>query len=441
MAMRPLYLIFFLCGSLLVYPQASADGQTAAESSPAVADTTGNGKPTLSRTAQLREARQSQYHEVKAAERGSLESAVIWVEDRNVLQTLGVITEGAYRVNLGGFRTGSGTGLRAGFYPFYARDDIDFSVTVGGTVSGYWLLNTAGGFRQGPFFAQGYVSYRLRPEEFLQPISDDQLQPLEYDIRDLFTGGFIGLQPHPSVALVAGASYEVNEPSRQSSLLGGVFVPPPGARLADLGTTRYAHYNARLEWDRRDVRRLGSIGDRFTPNVDPLTDRPHHPRSGQMVALAYDRFQDVTSDNAHFNRVTGEAQQYLSFFNDYHTVALRHRSVYTAAENAADIPFYQLPHLGGPYTLRGFDTFRFRGRHAVLFNAEYRWRIWHFADLALFADTGKVFDDIGAWGFTNLDTSWGGGLRIVAPAGVMLRFDVARSTEGTNFILSFGNPF
>jgi len=439
--MRPFYLLFLLCGSLVVYPPTSADGQTGAQSSPAVADTTANGKPTRSRAAQLREARQAQYHEVKPVERGSLESVVIWVEDRNVLQTLGVVTEGTYRVNLGGFRTGSGTGLRAGFYPFYARDDVDFSVTVGGTVSGYWLLNTAGGVRQGPFFAQGYVNYRLRPEEFVQPMTGGESETLEYDIRDLFTGGFIGVQPHPSLALVAGASYEVNEPSRQSSLPGGAFDPPPGTRLSDLSTVRYAHYNARLEWDRRNVRRLGSIGDRFTPNVDPLTDRPHHPRSGQLVTIAYDRFQDVTSDNAHFNQVTGEAQQYLSFFNDYHTVALRHRSVYTAAENAADIPFYQLPHLGGPYTLRGFEPFRFRSRHAVLFNAEYRWRIWHFADLALFADAGKVFDDIGAWGFTNLDTSWGGGLRIVAPAGVMLRFDVARSTEGTNVILSFGNPF
>lgn len=439
--MRHLYLMFFLCGSLMAYPQSVA-GQTPAPSSPEAADTTAAGEPPArSRAALLREARQSQYHEVKPVERGALEAAVIWVEDRNVLQTLGVVTEGTYRINLGGFRTGSGTGARAGVYPFYARDDLDFSVTLGGTVSGYWLLNTAGGFQQGPFFAQGYVNYRLRPEEFLQPITDNQLQTLDYDIRDLFTGGFIGVQPHPSVALVAGASYEVNEPSRQSSLLGGAFEPPPGARLADLGTARYAHYNARLEWDRRNVQRLGSIGDRFTPNVDPLTDRPDHPRTGQLLTVAYDRFQDVTGDEAHFNQVTGELQQYVSFFNNYHTVALRHRSVYTAAENGADIPFYQLPHLGGPYTLRGFDTFRFRGRHAVLFNAEYRWRIWHFADLALFADAGKVFDDIGTWGFTNLDTSWGGGLRIVAPAGVMLRFDVARSTDGTNVILSFSNPF
>ena len=433
------YTLFILGLCFLITSPADAFAQSASSEVP---DTTAASAENVgTRAGLLREARKANYDETEPPERGSLEETVIWVEEKNLLEALVVLTDGIYRINLGGFRTGSGTGVRAGFYPFYDRDDIDFSVMAGGTTQGYWLLNAMGGFRQGPLFAQGYINYRLRPEEFLQPDTQDALQTLEYDVRDLFTGGFVGVQPHPSLVLVAGASYEVNEPTRQSSLQGRNFVAPPGAQIADLETTRYTHYNARLEWDRRNVRRLGSIGERFTPNADPLTNRPHHPRRGQMLAVQYDRFQDVTGGDAHFNQVTAEAQQYISFWNDYHTLALRHRSVYTAAENDADIPFFQLPHLGGSYTLRGFENFRFRDRHAVLFNAEYRWRVWHFADLALFGDAGKVFNDIESWGVTNLETSWGGGLRFATSDGLMLRFDVARSTDGTRFILGFSNPF
>ena len=40
------------------------------------------------------------------------------------------------------------------------------------------------------------------------------------------------------------------------------------------------------------------------------------------------------------------------------------------------MPFYLMPTLGGNDTLRGFREYRFRGPHAILLQAEYRWEIW-----------------------------------------------------------------
>ena len=36
-------------------------------------------------------------------------------------------------------------------------------------------------------------------------------------------------------------------------------------------------------------------------------------------------------------------------------------------------PYFLLPYLGSGNTPRGYDTGRFRGRHAVLTSAEWRW--------------------------------------------------------------------
>ena len=56
------------------------------------------------------------------------------------------------------------------------------------------------------------------------------------------------------------------------------------------------------------------------------------------------------------------------------------------------MPFYLMPTLGGNDTLRGFREYRFRGPHAILAQAEYRWEIWSGLDGALFYDAGKVAD-------------------------------------------------
>ena len=49
-----------------------------------------------------------------------------------------------------------------------------------------------------------------------------------------------------------------------------------------------------------------------------------------------------------------------------------------------------MPTLGGNDTLRGFRNYRFRGPHALLLQAEYRWELWSGLDGALFYDAGKV---------------------------------------------------
>lgn len=62
------------------------------------------------------------------------------------------------------------------------------------------------------------------------------------------------------------------------------------------------------------------------------------------------------------------------------------------------VPFWEYPHLGDEFTLRGYPRFRFRGDAAMFYNAELRTWVYHYDPWALrigihgFHDTGRVFD-------------------------------------------------
>ena len=404
---------------------------------PLTVDTT-TTEATPTRHEKLRSARERSRQHVHPPRPTSIERTVRFIEDDAVpaLLEFGV---GGFYVAFGGFPVGSGTGARANYTPFFREKSLNTQLRAGLTLRGYWTLDATARLERGWFFTQGYTSFRLRPESFVATPTGAPTD-VDIDVREFIGGGMVGAQLHSRWAVATGLSYQTADP-RRAPALDFTPVRPPGAEVEDLTTARYLRYQARLEWDSRDVQHRHGIGDRFTPRIDPLTERPFHPRHGTFVSAHADRFQELSAVDGTFNQVTAEVQHYRSFWNAYHTLALRHRSVFTGIENNARVPFYQLPHVGGPYTLRGFRNFRFRGRHTLLFNAEYRWRVWHFADMVLFGDAGKAMDDAASWGFTNLQASWGGGLRVAAGTDILLRLEVARSHESTQLILGFSSAF
>lgn len=63
-------------------------------------------------------------------------------------------------------------------------------------------------------------------------------------------------------------------------------------------------------------------------------------------------------------------------------------------------------------------------------------------DVALFGDTGKVFDQIDQWGFQDLRYSYGAELRFITPRTTLLRFGVAFSEDrDAQFVIEFSNIF
>jgi len=92
-------------------------------------------------------------------------------------------------------------------------------------------------------------------------------------------------------------------------------------------------------------------------------------------------------------------------------------------------------------TLRGYSSDRFRNRHSMLMNAEFRWIPALAWDMALFYDAGKVTSRREDLDFDNLKTDFGVGVRFHSPTATPLRIDVAYGSEGLNIVFSGSAAF
>lgn len=122
-------------------------------------------------------------------------------------------------------------------------------------------------------------------------------------------------------------------------------------------------------------------------------------------------------------------------------------------DTVGELPFYQLPTLGGTNTLRGYIQNRFTDRAAAHFSAEYRVNLVPrgitFSDTIRIERIGfSVFYDCGtvAPGIEDLHDgkyldSYGFGFRIAFSREATFRVEWGYGDEGTNFTLAFGNSF
>lgn len=169
--------------------------------------------------------------------------------------------------------------------------------------------------------------------------------------------------------------------------------------------------------------------------------------SGTALTLQLDYTHDLNGDRFRYGRYAAAVHQYVPvfFFEQTRRLALRARVEQVRPIFGGDgVPFYQLPRLGGQRSLRGYVSDRFRDDGALLLTAEYRYPIWSRMDAVFFVDTGQVFNTFDEVAVHNFKTTVGGGFHMLSSRGLSARFEVARSVEGTEIILTvrpaFGRP-
>ena len=142
-----------------------------------------------------------------------------------------------------------------------------------------------------------------------------------------------------------------------------------------------------------------------------------------------------------FRRVDYDAIQHIPLLRDAWVLSLHGRIETTYTSDGEEIPFFMLPALGGGSTLRGFTSWRFRDKHSLLMQAEWRVLANRFLDMAVFYDAGKVVSRREEISFEGLKSDFGLGFRLHGPAATPLRIELAKSHEGLALVFSAKSAF
>ncbi len=198
-------------------------------------------------------------------------------------------------------------------------------------------------------------------------------------------------------------------------------------------------------FNEQDAPGLGLTTDylRSSAFVDVDYREPLYARRGGWYRFQVTRFSDRNEGAWSFTRTDVDLRQFFGFLAERRVIALRaHLASTYGADDSNGVPFFMMPSLGGNDSLRGFRNYRFRGPHALLLQAEYRWEIWSGLDGAFFYDAGKVSLNRSDLKLSSFEDDYGIGFRFNTSNGVILRVDTAfGSREGTHLHIVFGGVF
>ena len=155
-----------------------------------------------------------------------------------------------------------------------------------------------------------------------------------------------------------------------------------------------------------------------------------YPTRGLWGEVVVYHDDPLTGSSYNYMRITADLTKYISYQKN--TLAL---NAYTLYSNT-DLPFFQMGLLGGPKRMRGFYEGRYRDNNAIVFQAEYRRKLFWLLGFTLFADIGQVAPRYDAFNNQSWRYTYGAGLRLMLDKTqkINLRIDVA---VGNNALLPY----
>jgi len=149
----------------------------------------------------------------------------------------------------------------------------------------------------------------------------------------------------------------------------------------------------------------GGISSSFGPVwISDSRDNSFFPRKGWLTELALTAENPLTGSDFKFARCSLDLAWYLPLGKTI--MAFNGIAMFTAG----DVPFFQLPQIGGASRLRGYPLGKYRDRHLLIAQAEFRFPvIWRFKAV-VFAGGGMVFGKPGE--SPKIRPNGGAGLRV-----------------------------
>lgn len=302
------------------------------------------------------------------------------------------------------------------------------------------------GFKSGDRFGDRFhievdTAYERRPHDTFYGIGNgDQMPPPATPIDPLVDATSVEAkyrQDRARVAMVAdlrmasqlhlraaGAASQVRfGRADQSEPIDQIYDP---AGLAGWNGVRYGYGELALRWDsRRGGRALepfavysaGSLADVYGGRMHRLDRGPDFSRYGV--------------DLQHFLRLGAGPRVLAAHFHGEGVTGRRE-----------DVPFSELPMLGGPTYLRGYPLDRFRDRVAAFGSLQYQWDLSQWVSANAFVDAGRVFPSLRELSLDGLRVGYGVGLEAHSQKSFLIQTTVATSIDGgVQFDVSFNRIF
>ncbi|MGF1639229.1 MAG: BamA/TamA family outer membrane protein [Cyclobacteriaceae bacterium] len=108
-----------------------------------------------------------------------------------------------------------------------------------------------------------------------------------------------------------------------------------------------------------------------------------------------------------------------------------------------DVPFRALPTLGGPYLHRGYYQGRFRDKHMMIYQSEYRQHVAGRFGFVAFASAGRVYNGLDKQILQNIHPAAGAGLRFKISKNdqTNIRVDYSVTPDSKGLYIYFAEAF
>jgi hypothetical protein len=373
----------------------------------------------------LRQEREQKQQNLRPNQPDAIQRVMNYIEDPPRF----LVARDGFRPILGRLATGSGFAFGLGYrnHSVFARHGY-LDLGAAGTAKKYWGIESRVLFpdlAEGRVMVEGVAGLREYPQESffgLGPDSDRN-DRTTFLLRTSQISGRAGVRLAPVVMVGGGVAYlSPNTGEGKDDRfppIPDLFAPPDVPGYAT--NVDFVRSSGFVEVDYRE---------------------PLNARRGGFYRLELSRYSDRDGGAFSFRRTDIDLQQFIGFFADRRVIALRGYFSTSEESDDSEVPFYLMPTLGGNDTLRGFRNYRFRGPHALLLQAEYRWELWSGLDAAFFYDTGKVGLRRSDLGLNGLQSDYGFGFRFNTSNGVVMRVDAAfGSRDGKHLHIVFGGVF
>lgn len=344
----------------------------------------------------------------------------------------------------GGLGGGAGTTAGVLYEPFFWQGENRLAeIEMLGSLQGYYGGGARFGGVAGSYVGYMFGRYRHRPDETFYGIGpESELEPeVAFRLNEGVFGGLLGRTLGSSALLGGHVSYQVN---RYASRGDNQHVPSDqfGTKVGGVRTSAdYLMLGTFFELDSRDTPYRREFGHRFAPTEPRLRGVSLDASRGFYLAAEATHNVNVHEQGQDFTRFTLDAREFWPIEEGLlHGFSFRQFGSVTRT-GGGSVPFYRLQSIGGARSLRGYSSGRFRDRNVLLANAEVRCQIWHWIDMAVFADAGHVFHEFEEVDVGDPRVGYGVGFRVKKNGKTLGRVDLARGDEGWRVHLDLGSLF